>query len=298
MDIDDEGDEAGKDSVSTEVRPSKNSNKTKHNADRKGTTGAKGKQTPVESKEPERKSLSNFARLDTLVTVVDALNLFDVLSTLETLAEKNSTHMVGNTGIAQGDTEEEIDDRSIAQLMLDQIEFANVIVLSKAHLLGSQAGKPVSGAGSSSQKSAQVHKPQNKGRKQLVDAFSGQASAAAEMSNEAAVCEVAALIKKLNPKANVIVPKEPKFADVRIADLVNTHLFDMDEAQEGAGWIAELEKEEGEGHTPETEEYGIGSVVFRSKERPFHPHRLRAILAGFGNYKLSVARAAGDHAFV
>ena len=290
MDIDPEGDgdEVEEDLVATKVRPSKKSKKTQHDADGTDTTALKGRKTADKLETPEKISLSSFARLDTLVTVVDAFNLFDVLSSLETLSEKNSANMVGNTGFTHGDKKgqgsenaEDIDDRSIAQLMLDQIEFANVIVLSKTHLLGAQAAKAVSG---------QIHKLRKRIRTQQF----GPASAGGDMSNEVAIREVAALIKKLNPKARVIVPMQPKFADVRITDFVNTHLFDMDEAQESAGWIAELEKEAtGEGHTPETEEYGIGSVVFRSQDRPFHPQRLQAILEGFGNYKLSVAGAAG-----
>ena len=42
----------------------------------------------------------------------------------------------------------------------------------------------------------------------------------------------------------------------------------MNKAEASAGWIRELENE----HLPETEEYGIGSFVFRSK-KPFHPDR-------------------------
>jgi len=46
-------------------------------------------------------------------------------------------------------------------------------------------------------------------------------------------------------------------------------LFNFEEAEQSAGWIEELNKEE---HTPETEEYGIGSFVYRTKI-PFDPVR-------------------------
>ncbi len=45
-------------------------------------------------------------------------------------------------------------------------------------------------------------------------------------------------------------------------------------AAQSPGWIAELKG----GHTPETEEYGIRSVTYRSP-RPFHPTRLMNALA-------------------
>jgi G3E family GTPase len=197
-------------------------------------------------------SLSNFATLDTLVTVVDALNIFDVLESIETLSDKNSAAgMVGNTGVAdetnteQHGDEDDIDDRSIAQLMLDQIEFANVIVVSKAKML-------------------------------------------VERESREKLEEIKALLQKLNPKARVIVPLVDHYGDLDVAqELLTTGLFDMDQAITSAGWLQELAKKE---HTPETEEYGISSTIFRSNDMPFHPQRLRAILDGFGHYKSALER--------
>ncbi len=74
------------------------------------------------------------------------------------------------------------------------------------------------------------------------------------------------VIEKLNPSAKII---ESHFSKVNPKEILNTGLFNFEEAEENAGWIEELNKEE---HTPETEEYGIGSFVFRSK-KPFHPER-------------------------
>ncbi|MCH2233049.1 MAG: GTP-binding protein [Crocinitomicaceae bacterium] len=73
-------------------------------------------------------------------------------------------------------------------------------------------------------------------------------------------------IKKLNPSARII---ESTFAKVDPKEILNTGLFDFEEAEQAAGWIEELNKEE---HTPETEEYGIGSFVYRST-KPFDPER-------------------------
>jgi len=75
-----------------------------------------------------------------------------------------------------------------------------------------------------------------------------------------------AAVHKLNPSAKVITSA---FSKVAIKEIVNTGLFNFEEAEQSAGWIEELNKEE---HTPETEEYGIGSFVYRSK-RPFDPER-------------------------
>jgi len=74
-------------------------------------------------------------------------------------------------------------------------------------------------------------------------------------------------IKKLNPGAEII---ESTYSKVAPGKILNTGLFNFEEAEQSAGWIEELNRS-GE-HTPETEEYGIGSFVFRS-QRPFDPER-------------------------
>ncbi len=75
-----------------------------------------------------------------------------------------------------------------------------------------------------------------------------------------------AIIKKLNPNAQIITSK---FSRVSPKSILNTGLFNFEEAEQSAGWIEELNKEE---HTPETEEYGISSFVYRNK-KPFDPER-------------------------
>lgn len=67
-------------------------------------------------------SLSDYARLDTLVTVVDAANFVQNLSSEETVQ-------------ATGESLGEDDHRSLVTLLTDQIEFANVIVISKVDLV-------------------------------------------------------------------------------------------------------------------------------------------------------------------
>ena len=73
-------------------------------------------------------------------------------------------------------------------------------------------------------------------------------------------------IKKLNPSARII---ESSFCKIDSKDILNTGLFNFEEAEQSAGWIEELNKAE---HTPETDEYGISSFVFRSN-KPFDPQR-------------------------
>ena len=75
-----------------------------------------------------------------------------------------------------------------------------------------------------------------------------------------------ATIKKLNPSAKII---ESSYSKIAAKEILNTGLFYFDEAEQSAGWIEELNKVE---HTPETEEYGISSFVFRNK-KPFNPER-------------------------
>ena len=87
-----------------------------------------------------------------------------------------------------------------------------------------------------------------------------------DLVSEESLAVLKATIQKLNPSAKII---ESSFSKVNPSEILNTRLFDFEEAEQSAGWIEELNKEE---HTPETEEYGIGSFVYRTK-RPFDPER-------------------------
>jgi len=63
-------------------------------------------------------SLSDVARLDTMVTVVDAVNLLRDYSSHDFLSDRGET-------LGDGD------DRSLVNLLVEQIEFADVVVLNK-----------------------------------------------------------------------------------------------------------------------------------------------------------------------
>jgi G3E family GTPase len=82
--------------------------------------------------------------------------------------------------------------------------------------------------------------------------------------------ELQAIIHSLNPEARIMRSKN---SEVALENVLNTGLFDYEKAEASAGWIKEMENE----HVPETEEYGIGSFVFRSK-KPFHPERFLTYL--------------------
>jgi len=150
--------------------------------------------------------LSKFSKLDTMVTVVDCFNFKKDFGTSELLIDRE---WVNNTA----------DQRTIVNLLTDQIEFANVIVLNKTDLVSADDLKLLK-----------------------------------------------AVIRKLNPSAKQI---DSSFSKVELKEILNTGLFDFDDASQGAGWIQELNAE----HLPETEAYGISSTVFRSA-KPFHPERL------------------------
>ena len=149
--------------------------------------------------------LSRFSYVDTMVTVVDAFNFLKDFSSPQYLKDRNLTDIEG-------------DERTIVNLLTDQVEFANVILLNKT-----------------------------------------------DMVTEPDLRNLYDIINKLNPDARIIPTNHSK---VNLQEVINTGLFDFEKAESSAGWIKELENE----HIPETEEYGIGSFVYRRK-KPFHPNR-------------------------
>ncbi|SDS41760.1 GTPase, G3E family [Pseudomonas asplenii] len=70
-------------------------------------------------------SLADVARLDTMVTVVDGMNFLLDYQAAESLASR-------------GETLGEEDERSITDLLIEQVEFADVILISKIDLISSQ----------------------------------------------------------------------------------------------------------------------------------------------------------------
>lgn len=70
-------------------------------------------------------SLSDVARLDTMVTVVDAVNLLENYRCRDLLRDRDQPR-------------DEVDDRTLVELLVDQIEFADVIILNKVTAAGSE----------------------------------------------------------------------------------------------------------------------------------------------------------------
>lgn len=149
--------------------------------------------------------LNEFAELDTMVTVVDAVNFLD---------NYNSTESLQQVGESLG----EDDERDLANLLTDQVEFADVIILNKIEGL-----------------------------------------------SEEHIGEVEAVIKSLNPEARLI---KTNYSEVDLKEIIGTGLFDFEKAAMAPMWLKEIRGE----HTPETEEYGISSFVYRAT-KPFHPKR-------------------------
>ncbi|MFF5701423.1 GTP-binding protein [Streptomyces sp. NPDC012794] len=151
-------------------------------------------------------TLGDLARLDTMVTVVDAANFLLELAG-------------GDELVARGLAPYEDDERTVSDLLMDQVEFADVIVLNKLDLVG----------------------PDDAAR-------------------------LRATLARLNPEARLVPAVR---GHVALEQVLGTGLFDVERAQQAPGWVKELNGD----HVPETEEYGISSLVFRA-DAAFHPGRL------------------------
>ncbi len=155
------------------------------------------------------KSLLEVAKLDTMVTVVDAAKFLDDVHSADDLLDRK---------LALSSS----DERTLSDLLIDQIEFANVIVINKTDLVSPDE-----------------------------------------------LARLESILHQLNPGAEFI---RSQYGRVPLYSILNTNLFDMEAAETSAGWVRELNGK----HTPETEEYGISSFVYRARQ-PFHPERLEAV---------------------
>ena len=92
------------------------------------------------------------------------------------------------------------------------------------------------------------------------------------------------IIFKLNSNAKIITTS---FSRIEPKEILNTKMFDFEEAEKNSAWIDELKKDE---HTPETEEYGISSFVYKTK-KPFNPERFWKYLQE--NFNENIIRSKG-----
>ncbi len=153
--------------------------------------------------------LTQYCRLDTMVTVVDANRFWHDFGSGDSLLDRKQAVS-------------DVDERNIADLLIDQIEFCNVLILNKTDLV-----------------------------------------------KEEDLEKLEKVIRTLQPETKII---RTEHCNVDLKEIVNTNLFDFEKASESAGWLQELNAGV-ENHTPETEEYGISSFVYRSR-LPFHTERL------------------------
>ena len=86
--------------------------------------------TTFDFRDEEGQSLSDVSRLDTMVTLVDAANLLSNYSSKDFLKDK-------------GESAGEGDERTLVDLLVEQIEFANVIILNKIDLISKEQLKTV-----------------------------------------------------------------------------------------------------------------------------------------------------------
>ena len=169
-----------------------------------------------------------FCKLDAIISVVDCLR------------------MVQEFGCGDELTKQDIDEEDIENLVIQQIEFCDVLILNKASEVSKQELERV--------------------RK---------------------------IVKNIQPKAKLI---ETDFSNVEMKDILDTNLFDMENALTSSGWFTALDQDaedadhkEGHHHDEhdedehgshhehhhnhdhehgETEEYGIGTFVYY-RRRPF-----------------------------
>jgi len=76
------------------------------------------------------------------------------------------------------------------------------------------------------------------------------------------------VLKWLQPSAKYI---ETDYGKVNFDEIVDTWLFDFEKASMSSWWMQEYHNWH-KNHTPETEEYGITSFVYK-RDKPFHPQR-------------------------
>lgn len=161
-------------------------------------------------------SLSDIARLDTMVTVVDAVHFLKDYDAADALQDRD-------------ESTDKDDERSVADLLIEQVEFADVILISKTDLVTQEE-----------------------------------------------LLRLESILKALNTRAQLIPIVQ---GQVELKHILNTNLFNFEEAQKAPCWLKEMRGE----HQPETEEYGISSFCYEAR-RPFHPEKFYTLIHNMKTY--------------
>ncbi len=217
--------------------------------------------------------LTEICRLDTMVTVVDA-NRF--------IKDYQSGDMLLDRDQAVG----EDDERTIADLLIDQIEFCDVLILNKIDLVSEEEANRLE---------AMLRKLQPTAK--LIRAVNAQVNIDEVLEtgrfNFEAASQSAGWLQEL--EAGGHATHTPETEEYGISSfvyrrrLLETGRFNFEAASQSAGWLQELEAGGHATHTPETEEYGISSFVYR-RRLPFHAERFNTFLE---NMSESIVRAKG-----
>ncbi|KFY31681.1 hypothetical protein V493_00898 [Pseudogymnoascus sp. VKM F-4281 (FW-2241)] len=200
--------------------------------DGEGETTWSKEEKGILGKLAENGGLNSIAKIDTTVTVVDAFRFFEEFETIELLHQRFASEV---------ETPE--DERTVTDLMIDQIEFADVIIVNKIDMVDDKVLIRIRG----------LIKTLNPGCKILETSL--RASKQSENSFGAVSLDV--------------------------KEIIATGLYSEETSIKSSGWLKSVHDMsiiDNHGRKvlapkPETEEYGINSFVYRSR-RPFHPGRL------------------------
>lgn len=189
--------------------------------------------------------LADVAPIDTMVTLVDAAQFLPQIGQKKLLTEADLQ--------ATAD-----DERTIADLLVDQVEFADVIYVTKADLVSEQRYRATVALLRRMNPRARIEKLLH-GRIGATESPGSPAGSAERGVARSGVDSVADGVRQFGAAAGRSA----------VDDILGAHLYDEATARAYEGYLDELENP----HTPETEEYGISSVVFRG-DRPFDRERL------------------------
>lgn len=198
---------------------------------------------------PNGLGLSKLIHIDAMITVIDCGSFFQYFKgnsvpegmQLTCVSNSNKTDEIESTdGELNPHSDSEVnEERTITDLFIDQIQFSNIVLLNKMDLCVLET------------KDTSKSKPK---------------------PNVELIKDITSVIKHLNPYATLY---QCSHGIVNPKLLLHTNLYKFDEILKQHEFFAS----EWTDTVPETEEYGISSIVFRAK-KPFHPVRLAYLLYG------------------